>query len=202
MKLNSKIKCLLIILLFGCIILGTTFQAAAHKVILYAYVDGKNIIVEGGFGDGSIAGNAEVKVYDPQDNLLCEGITDDNGIYEFSIPAKTDLRIVLDAGMGHQAEYTIAKDELPEVNNGNTQKVEDTETTEKAGETEVTGLNEEQLRTIISQELNKKIAPLNKKLIQLESSKGAGITEIIGGIGYIFGIMGLALYFIKGRTKS
>jgi len=57
-------------------------------------------------------------------------------------------------------------------------------------------VTEEQLRKIVSEELDKKLAPINHDLDQLSNS-GPGMTEIIGGIGYIFGLMGLYFYFKK-----
>ncbi len=50
--------------------------------------------------------------------------------------------------------------------------------------------------------LDKKLAPVLKKLSHLEAKQkeGAGITEIIGGIGYIIGLMGLTAY-IQFRHK-
>lgn len=193
MKLNlNKIKYPLLIIFFVTIIFIVTVPTIAHKVILYAYVEGEKVIVEGGFGDGSAAKNAEVKVYNSQNELLNQGITNNSGLYEFEITAKTDLKIVLNAGMGHQAEYTINKDKLPDINIKNSKENKDTT---------VTVFNEDKLRAIISQEIDKKITPVNRKLLRIENNKGPGITEILGGIGYILGIMGFALYFTKGRNK-
>ncbi|MTI61641.1 MAG: hypothetical protein FH762_16930 [Firmicutes bacterium] len=193
MKLNlNKIKYPLLIIFFVTIIFIVTVPTIAHKVILYAYVEGGKVVVEGGFGDGSAAKNAVVKVYNSQNELLNQGITNNSGLYEFEIPAKTDLKIVLNAGMGHQAEYTINKDKLPDISIKNSKENKDTT---------VTVFNEDKLRGIISQEIDKKITPLNRKLLRIENNKGPGITEILGGIGYILGIMGFALYFTKGRNK-
>jgi len=185
------------LMIISFIIFGITLPIYAHKVILYAYVEGDNVIVEGSFDDGTVTNNALVKVYGPQDELLQEGSTDEYGIYEFNIPQKTDLKIVLNAGMGHQAEYKIDKEELPEINNNTNNN-----TKQKIEKSELTGINEEKLRAIISDELDKKITPINKKLVKIENSGVPGVTEILGGIGYIFGIMGIALYFVKGRNKS
>jgi nickel transport protein len=38
-------------------------------------------------------------------------------------------------------------------------------------------------------------------LATIQEERGPGLTEIIGGIGYIFGVMGLILY-LKGRKKN
>ena len=177
-------------------ILMATLPAAAHKVILYAYVEGDKIVAEASFGDGSAVKKGKVKIFNKAGQLLTEGMTNDRGICKLDIPAKTDLHLKLEAGMGHQAEYKIKKSELPALNKNNS---ESKTKMGKTGNTQMAGISEEKMRTIISQELDKKIAPLNKKIVQMENNQGPGMTEIIGGIGYIFGLMGLALYFTKGR---
>lgn len=154
----------------------------AHKVILYTYIDGDLIAAEGGFSDGSPAKNAELKVYDFKKNLLYTGKTDEQGLHRFPIPKRCDLRVVLNAGLGHVAEQTILQGDLPVFSDKSDQH---------------TSIDEQNLRLIIREEL----APLAKKLAQLER-KGPGINEIIGGIGYILGLMGIVLYFRSKRNDQ
>jgi len=47
-----------------------------------------------------------------------------------------------------------------------------------------------------------KLAPVLKKLSRLESQGGTGLTDILGGIGYILGLMGLGAYVHSRRTKK
>lgn len=205
MSLDLKNKFLISIFLVLLLVCSLSLPVLAHKVILYAYLEGDKIVAEGAFGDGSAIKNAEVLVYGSDNQLLTEVKTDENGIVEFEVPAKSDLKLVLNAGMGHQAEYRIEESELSGVTIGSessaaapdslkiSQKNTEIESKNKAG---ITAVDEKELRTIIAQELAKKIDPINKTLVKMNNS-GPGVTEIIGGIGYIFGLMGLYLYFKK-----
>ncbi|MDY6844079.1 MAG: hypothetical protein SVW57_08330, partial [Thermodesulfobacteriota bacterium] len=58
----------------------------------------------------------------------------------------------------------------------------------------------DQLRCMIESTLDKKLSPLIKLLVQLQKPS-ISITEIIGGIGYIFGIMGILAY-VKSRAGA
>lgn len=188
--MNLKINKLTLLISLLAIILAFSLPVFAHKIILYAYIEGDQIIAEGGFGDGSPAKNAEITVYNQAGDLLASGKTDENGISEITIPQKTDLKLKMNAGMGHQAEYSLAASELPEINNNDKIKAK--------SESELTvsnSLSENELRQIISQELAKKLQPIKKSLIKAEQNTGPGFTEIIGGIGYIFGLMGVVMYF-------
>jgi len=53
-------------------------------------------------------------VFDLSGNKLLEGKTNDNGEFSFKIPKKADLRIVLEATMGHKTEYILKADEIPD----------------------------------------------------------------------------------------
>jgi nickel transport protein len=57
-----------------------------------------------------------------------------------------------------------------------------------------------QLETIIDEALDRKLDPLIK-LIRDTRKEGPSVTEIIGGIGYIFGLFGLVMYF-KNRKNG
>lgn len=87
----------------------------AHKVILFAYVEGDTVFVESGFGDGTVCNNAGIEVFDPSGKKLLEGRTDGNGKFSFKSPRRTDLKLVLDAGMGHREEFMVLAEELPEI---------------------------------------------------------------------------------------
>lgn len=97
--------CLLVSLLLG----GT---ALAHKVNLFAYAEAGTIHTEGYFPDGRPVSDGKVMVYDSGDALLLEGRTDPEGLFSFPIPKVDDLKIVLDASMGHKASFKLKKAEV------------------------------------------------------------------------------------------
>ncbi|RAK10583.1 nickel transport protein [Halanaerobium saccharolyticum] len=193
MILETKIKKLVIFISLVAIFLSFSLPVFAHRVILYAYVEGNKIIAEGAFGDGSPAKDAEIMVYNKQGELLAEAKTNENGICEIEIPKKTDLEIKMNAGMGHQAEYALSESKLPEINN------KDAAASTSKAEVSYNNLSEEKLREVVAEELDKKLTPIKKSIIESNQDSGPGLTEIIGGIGYIFGLMGVASYFKKGK---
>jgi len=82
-------------------------SAFAHKVNIYAYVEGDTVFTESYFPDGKKVRNGRIKIYDEAGQLLLEGLTDTNGQFSFSRPLKNKLNIVLDASMGHRDEFVL-----------------------------------------------------------------------------------------------
>jgi len=97
--------CMLVSLLFG----GT---ALAHKVNLFAYVEAGKVHTESYFPDGRPVEDGKVLVYDSGDALLLEGRTDQEGLFSFPIPKVDDLKIVIDASMGHKNSFELKKVEV------------------------------------------------------------------------------------------
>lgn len=89
-------------------------QAFAHKVILFAWVENGMIHTESSFAGKRKAQGCPLMVRDETGRIVHEGKTDDQGLYSFKIPdgVETDILLTLEAGIGHQAEWRIKKDEL------------------------------------------------------------------------------------------
>ena len=84
----------------------------AHRVNLFAWVEGDTIFVETKFSSGKRVNRGKIIVTDPQGTELLTGTTDANGEFSFKIPQKTELKISVLAGTGHRAEWTIAAGEM------------------------------------------------------------------------------------------
>ena len=97
--------------LLGAVLL-VTGNALAHKVNLFAYVEGQTVFTESYFPDGRPVEEGKILVYDSQDNLLLTGATDTEGLFDFAAPKVDDLKIVLEAGMGHRTEFTLSQTDL------------------------------------------------------------------------------------------
>jgi nickel transport protein len=54
---------------------------------------------------------------------------------------------------------------------------------------------------MIDESLDRKIAPIANMLASL-NDRGPGLTEIIGGIGYICGLAGVALYLASRKRNN
>ena len=108
-KFYIKISCLM---LFFILLTG---NALAHKVTVFAWVEGDTVLGESKFSGGRKAQNSEIIVRDMNGKELLRTRTNDKGDFSFPIPEKTAMRIELIAGMGHKAEWTIPLEELGEV---------------------------------------------------------------------------------------
>ena len=86
--------------------------ALAHKVNLFAYAEEGKVYTESYFPDGNPVEGGKVEVYDSQNNLLLEGVTDKKGLFNFVIPKVDDLTIVIKATMGHKNSFKLKKAEV------------------------------------------------------------------------------------------
>ena len=102
-------KAVYLLLIMG-LLLATSAQA--HKVNLFAYVEGGQIFSESYFPDGRPIKQGSVEIYTTADELLQQGLTDDEGLYSCAIPRFVDLKLVVRASMGHQTSFILKKAEL------------------------------------------------------------------------------------------
>ena len=196
MKKGYNIRLFFIFLfLTSIIITGSNIPALAHKVMIFAWVEGSTVFTESKFSGGKKAINAPVVIFDKDGKKLLEGKTDNKGEFSFKVPKLTDLRIVLNAAMGHKAEWTVPESEIREAGN----IVEKIKVAEPSGPTTV-GLSKEEVKKIVEDSLDKKLRPIVRMMTESKNNEPS-ITEIIGGVGYIFGLMGVAIYF-KNRKKK
>ena len=139
--------------------------------------------------------------------MLVEGKTDEAGEFSFKVPMKTDLKLVLTAGMGHRAEYTVPIGELSQVieekKNDSSQRETSTKVPFREGKStgkQPVQIDVEQIQSIVESALDKKLRPM-MKLLAKSQEKRVSFSEVVGGVGYIFSIMGIVMYF-KSRRKG
>jgi len=216
---SKKNPCLLWLsfcLLFICIHVR---PADAHKVNIFAYAEKGEIHAEGYFVDGSKCKNSLIEVVDNKTGeKLLEGNTGYNGQFSFDIPRATSLKLVLHAGTGHQNEYILSEEEVREAMLPGEQKTYKPDVRSKKTASEPKPQKQEQTADIahdmnstmtseevdaaIERVIDRKLQPVMRILVNLqEKSEKPGLTEILGGIGYIIGILGIIAYF-KGRSKE
>uniref|UniRef100_A0A7V4E240 Uncharacterized protein n=1 Tax=candidate division WOR-3 bacterium TaxID=2052148 RepID=A0A7V4E240_UNCW3 len=164
----------------------------AHKVNLFVYVKDNKVYCEGYYPDGKKVKGGVIRVYDKEKKPLLTGKTDENGIFSFIPKVKKDLKIVLDAGMGHKAEAEIKAEELPMIEKENREG----EKKEESG-----SIKKEELKKLVSEVIDEKLTPIYKFLLKEEKEKNKILLrEIIGGIGYILGIFGIISLFLKKKN--
>jgi nickel transport protein len=189
-----------------CCIL-TLPDAHAHKVTVFAWAEGDRVFTESKFSGGKMVKAGKVEVFDNTGTLLLEGRTDDHGAFAFQAPSITDLKIVLTAGMGHQNSWLLSAAELghgelsPRAAHASPSEPAGLETGgETASPSVEPGVTAREIEAIVSRQLEQKIQPLTRMVAEARE-KGPTLSEIVGGIGYIIGLVGLGAY-VRYRKDS
>ena len=182
-------------------LLCSSVPALAHRVYIYAWVEGNTVYTESYFSGGVKVKNGLVQVFDLNGKKVLEGKTNSKGEYSFQVPGKNGLRIVVNASMGHRGEYVLKADELGGAAAPATGK-EQADTVTKTVSESSQQVDVDQLRKVVEQTLDSRLRPIARSIAKLQEEKGPGLTEIVGGIGYIFGIMGLLLYFRSRKNNT
>ncbi len=210
----------LVLLLCLCV------EVRAHRVNVFAFVEGDHIRVECAFSKSRKVKSGRIIVRDAATGIqILEGATDTDGNFSFRPPQEVlraghDLSISVEAGEGHRNAWTVsaselqalgpslaapaAPDERPTVPD---EAPHDTTpaTPARVGQAPNTlpgpapdaqaypGLNAQELEALLGKMLDARLAPINRTLAQLQE-RGPELRDIIGGIGWILGLLGLAAY--------
>jgi nickel transport protein len=192
----------------------TAGSASAHRVNVFAWVEGDTVHVEGKFAGGKKVKAGKIVVTDSRGVELLSGLTGDQGEFSFKIPRRADLRIVLIAGQGHQGEWVIRADEMndlpsdPVSETGTTTgaqsaptETDSKTTTDTKTAAPETNISPKELESIIESVVDKKLKPINRMLSELRQ-EGPTVKDIFAGIGYILGLVGIAAYVHSRKKKA
>ena len=177
----------------------------AHKVVVFAWVDGDIVHVESKFSGGRKVVSGKIEVFDLSGNFICSGKTDNKGMFSFKIIKKTGMKIKLSAGMGHMGQWTISAEEAGALSDATKEQKNIPDLSKSPGSLcenmdSVNFVKNDEIKKIIEQTIDRKLKPVYVILSKMQNP-GANINDIIGGIGYIFGFMGIILYF-KSKKKD
>ncbi|MGQ9464595.1 MAG: hypothetical protein ACUVQ4_02670 [bacterium] len=190
----------LLLILFFAFLFG-------HKINIFATVEADKIYTQSYASDGGKIRDGLIEVYDEAGNKLLSGKTDSLGEFSFPIPKRENLKIVLYGGMGHRAETHISVEDLPEMITKSPAKNEEEKMILPEKKTkdktlpqspEIVATDTTILKQVIEEELRVHLQPIIRLLAE-EKKESITFNEIIGGIGYIIGIVGIAMYFLSRK---
>lgn len=178
--------------------------ALGHGMNLFCWSKQDTVKCKGRFSGGRPVHNGTWRVLDASSgNRLLSGSTGSEGSFSFSPPQiaedeRLDLKVICEANSGHRDSWTVrAEDYLSDVSGHKEEKKSEVDRNEAAKPSEsVEGIGEERLRHIVNQEL----APLRKELARLREP-GVTLRDILGGLGYILGLVGIWA-FAASRRES
>jgi len=196
------------------LIILSSLPGHAHKVRIFAWEESGIIKTEVKFSGGRPAKNAQISVTSTRDkNELLTGITDSNGMFSFPIPdtAKENhdsLEISVKSGDGHKNSWLLdAADYLQVTGKTHRQQPVSPSPLQAAKQvppeqqnSAVVIIDQEQLSQIIESALDRKLGPIRRSLAEQQNNKPS-LQDILGGIGYILGLAGIAAYF-KSQKKQ
>lgn len=205
---NKWLSAAFVTVLFA--VFALSVPAHAHKVTIFAWVEDDMVHTQSKFSGGRRVKNAPVEVYDAQGRKLLEGRTDKKGEFVFKSPGKGPLRIVLMAAMGHKAHWTLSAEEL----SGSVVRSEKTVPEAVAGKSDLPAVEasassamtarttdiQAAVQTAVERALDKKLKPVIELLVDAQNP-GPSFGDVLGGLGYILGLVGLGAY-INYRKKG
>lgn len=196
--------------MISAIVFLSCHSALAHKIRVFAYESGGEIVAEAAFSSGRPAKNSTVVVETDKGITLLSGTTDNNGTFRFAIPKKAkeeamELNIIVDVGEGHRgswllepADYLADPPVLEKPSTAFSSSVQEN-SMQNGLNGKISG-NCEQLALLVEQIVVKELAPIKRTLAENKEKK-IDLQSILGGLGYIFGLAGIAFYY-KGKKNG
>jgi len=178
--------------------LGCVAEARAHKLNIFAHVEGAALVGQAYYRGMTPARQVAVRFVAPDEKPLGDTRTDDEGKFRFALRYRCDCRIVVDAGEGHGAEFVVAAGEMPGTlppypgaSAGAPPPPPKPATAANASAAGPAG-DVDALRT--------QIVALRAQLDAFQQE--TRWRDVLGALGYLFGVCGLAFYFLGVRRRE
>ncbi len=193
-----------------CVILFTLLfprEGQAHRVNIFAYADGDAVQIECSFSKSQRVRNGKLTMYDAQtDEVLATAVTDEQGFFRY-VPG-TDflkrghgLKILLNAGEGHRNSWTLAPEDLRTISGGDGSARPSPSSAVSGTPPPVlpspADMPPADIEKRLESMLEAKLAPMRRmlgKVLAAQQDESPRLRDIIGGIGWIIGLLGMAAF--------
>ena len=187
-------------------------EGQAHRVNIFAYADGDAVQIECSFSKSQRVRNGRLTMCDAQtDEVLAHAVTDEQGFFRYVPEAAFlkrghGLKIHLNAGEGHQSSWTLGSEDLRMTSGGDgpvppapSSAAHDAPPPASRAPSAMPASDiEKHLESM----LEAKLAPMRQmlgKVLAAQQDDSPRLRDIIGGIGWIIGLLGMAAY---ARSKK
>lgn len=186
-------------------LLAAVAPAEAHKLRVFALAEGDRISGSVYFAGGGAASGARIEVEDAEGHRLAELTPDAEGRFVYQVQAPIEHRVVAVTGDGHRAEWRVPASELAGARATTARADSDGAGRDTQPETRTAATSTHQpiesdpnvlapgLESAIERALARQINPLREQLLAAEDQ--VRLRDILGGLGYILGLTGLALWW-------
>ena len=192
------------------LLLGFAAPCLAHRVNVFAFVDNGAVQVEASFSKSQKVRNGTLMVSDSTTGeRLLEAVTDEQGLYRFRpsddfLQTGHGLTILLLAGAGHQDSWRIEVEDLrllagsasmpaPSPVSPVASAGQEKEVPAPVPALWASSIDPAELEALIGKVLDARLAPIKQELVRQQNPE-PGLRDIIGGLGWIFGLLGLIIY--------
>jgi nickel transport protein len=209
--MNFAVKFAALLALTG-MFLCLAAPAGAHKVSVFAYVENGRIMGEGYFADGAKAQGAAVTVTDASGRELAKAETGRDGAFSLPLPsASAPLTVIIMASEGHRNQYVLTAADIGAASQapGPTSGQASAQPAAQAPVASAAAASAPAVRTPDAAELAEavdklveaRLAPIKAQLARLvELGDKVGVKDVVGGLGWILGLFGVAAYFASRRN--
>ncbi len=182
----------------------------AHKISTFAYREGNEIKGEAYFGDGSPCIKCRVEFYDEKGNKIGNTTTDKKGKYCFTTNYTGTIKIKVIDGPGHLARFSLegikteeAEMQKEEISTKEKKLSKNPSSSVSQKETMISAkISKEEIKNAVREVLREELGGIESLLMDIRKDMDkARLHDVIGGIGYIFGIWGIVA-MLKYRKRS
>ncbi len=167
----------------------------AHLLKVFVYVDGDRLQGSSYFAGGAAAANARIEIIDSNSEVVAELRSDAGGEFSYPVIRHGQYRVVADTGDGHRAEWRVGAEELS-IESSNRSFVE-TENSAQPTSSHTQAATDNQLERLLDRAVARQLGPLRQELQQ--HNEQARLADIVGGVGFIFGLSGVLLWWRSRR---
>ncbi|MGB5985175.1 MAG: hypothetical protein WBG37_07705 [Desulfobacterales bacterium] len=175
----------------------------AHRVSVFAWLEGDMVHTQSSASRGKPIVKGEIQVYGENGAVLLRGSTDAEGRFSFPRPSSGPLRIEMTAGPGHKGVWNLTaapSEATPTADQHPTEEKQDPIPKALDPFPGAAPLTADELSQILDRVLARRLSAIEEQLAA-SLAPTTGIREILGGLGYILGLVGLGAY-IHFRQKA
>jgi nickel transport protein len=187
-------------------------EAAAHSIRVLASGEGRRIAGYAYFSKTARARDSVVVLRGPDGVEIARARTNDIGEFAFDVTARADYQVAVDTGDGHQASYRVEAIELdaslpPYDSSSSSSSLSLSSSSSSSSSFSApspSSSSPSSSTALSSAEAHRMLAEmLARQREQLDDFESrTRLRDILGGVGYILGLTGLAFFFLGARRRE
>ncbi len=201
---NGRLRLLLLTAACFALCAGTVY---AHKLRIFAAADGAEISGYVYLSGGGRARNVTVDVSAPSGQHIATLETDEEGRFSFSPKMRCDHILKVTTADGHAADWTVPAAELPDSLPPPEETASPPDAETDAAEGPGKAVFTAAPTASVAPSLSTEVAALRRQVIAMREQldgfqEKRTFQDVIGAVGYILGVAGVAFYILGRRRNS